>query len=84
MESWSGRSSSSRSENSDGPEGTRWRWVTSSQSSNSWGNSLPQLTASGFEVVGRRTATRANWVSVIALNRLDLPEPVAPANATTV
>jgi hypothetical protein len=35
-------------------------------------------------VVGRVTPGLANSVSDSALNRLDLPEPVAPARATTV
>ena len=56
----------------------------SSQSSRSCGSRAPQPTAIALAVVGRRTATSANAVPLTALNRLDLPDPVAPAKAITV
>ena len=38
----------------------------------------------GLDVVGRRGPCSASLVPVRALNSEDLPEPVAPASATTV
>src|ERR1039458_638268 len=48
------------------------------------GDSLPQIAALGFNVVGRRAPTCATSAPARTLNRLDLPLPVAPAKATTV
>src|SRR5665647_1655373 len=47
-------------------------------------DSLPQTAAVGSDVVGRRAPTWAISAPARALNRLDLPLPVAPASATTV
>src|ERR1035437_248528 len=55
-----------------------------SQSRRADGDSLPQIAAVGFDVVGRRTPTWATSAPASTLNRVDLPLPVAPANATTV
>src|SRR5450631_2448933 len=55
-----------------------------SQSRRAEGDSLPQIAAVGFDVVGRRTPTWATSAPDSTLNRLDLPLPVAPAKATTV
>ena len=44
----------------------------------------PQMQAVAHDVVGRRTPTAARSRPVSALNVEDLPEPVAPAIATTV
>src|SRR5450631_336392 len=55
-----------------------------SQSRSAEGDSLPQIAAVGFDVVGRRTPTCATSAPAMTLNRLDLPLPVAPASATTV
>lgn len=44
------------------------------------GACVPQATAMASLVVGRVTPGLANSVSDSALNRLDLPEPVAPAS----
>lgn len=43
-----------------------------------------KLTASAVEVVGRRTPCSAIVLSARRLSSEDLPEPVAPAKATTV
>lgn len=84
VESWSGRSNRTRLASSVPFDGTRWRRGTSSQSSRSPGSSVPQATAIAFDVVGRRTPAEASSVPLSALNVDDLPEPVAPASATTV
>ena len=55
-----------------------------SQSSRSSADSSPQLEAMACAVVGRRTPTVARVVPDNALKMLDLPDPVAPASATTV
>src|SRR5450631_4303852 len=55
-----------------------------SQSRRADGDSLPQIAAVASDVVGRRTPTRAISDPATTLKRLDLPLPVAPANATTV
>lgn len=44
----------------------------------------PEATASARDVVGRRALTVADSVAVTVLTSDDLPEPVAPAKATTV
>ena len=46
--------------------------------------SAPQTQAVAHDVVGRRTPTAESSRPVRALNVEDLPEPVAPAMATTV
>ena len=83
MESWSGRSSSTSPPSRPGvARATWWRCGTCSQASTS--SASPQAAAVVEDVVGRRTPT---WLSVepaSALNNEDLPEPVAPASATTV
>ena len=61
-----------------------WRSRTSSQSSSADAPAGSQLTASGSDVVGRRTWLRAIGSPTSAFNRLDLPEPVAPNSPTTV
>src|SRR5674476_1157364 len=81
--SQSGRSSST-SPSSSTPSSTTGRAPTMSQSRRADGDSPPQTAALGFDVVGRRAPTRATSASARTLNRLDLPLPVAPANATTV
>ena len=55
-----------------------------SHSSSSCAPSLPQTQAVAHEVVGRRTPTAESSSPVSWLNVDDLPEPVAPAIATTV
>ena len=55
-----------------------------SHSSSSVAPSVPQTQAVAHDVVGRRTPTAASSRPVSALNVEDLPEPVAPAIATTV
>ncbi|OPZ48100.1 MAG: hypothetical protein BWY91_03243 [bacterium ADurb.BinA028] len=45
---------------------------------------VPHTAADGTEVVGRRAPIRATCSPTMALNRDDLPLPVAPARATTV
>src|SRR5450756_2817212 len=55
-----------------------------SQSRRADDDSLPQTAAVGSDVVGRRAPTWAISAPARALNRLDLPLPVAPASATTV
>jgi len=65
--------------------GLAWcRFRTSSQSRSSSLPSVPQMPASGSEVVGRRAAAVAMSSPLTALNRDDLPLPVAPKNPTTV
>ena len=53
-------------------------------SSSSSAPSLPQTQAVAHDVVGRRTPTEESSTPASALNVDDLPEPVAPASATTV
>ena len=55
-----------------------------SHSSSSSAPSVPQTQAVAHDVVGRRTPTADSSRPVSALNVEDLPEPVAPAIATTV
>ena len=92
VESWSGRSrrttpriatSSSACESIESRV-TWWRAGMPSHSSSSSAPSLPQTQAVAHEVVGRRTPTAASSSSVRALKVDDLPDPVAPARATTV
>ena len=92
MESWSGRSSrttpcswgSSRPGESMESRVTWWRAGMPSHSSSSSAPSRPHTQAVAHEVVGRRTPTADSSSSVSALKVDDLPEPVAPARATTV
>src|SRR5450631_63920 len=88
-ESKSGRSSRTRPSSSGvcgwgSTRSTTCRAPTISQSRRAEGDSLPQIAAVGFDVVGRRTPTWATSAPARTLNRLDLPLPVAPAKATTV
>ncbi len=92
VESWSGRSSSTRPSralswwpwSSIESRTTRCRSGISSHSSSSSAGSSPQMQAVAYDVVGRRTPTAASSSPASALNVDDLPEPVAPARATTV
>ncbi len=92
VESWSGRSrsttprscSSSRPLESIESRVTWWRAGMPSHSRSSSAPSRPQTQAVAHEVVGRRTPTAESSSSVSALKVDDLPEPVAPASATTV
>ncbi len=92
VESWSGRSSSTSPSSplcwwpwsSVESRTTRWRGGISSQSSRPAAGSSPQTQAVAYDVVGRRTPTAARSRPARALNVDDLPEPVAPASATTV
>ena len=92
MESWSGRSSSttpriassSRVASSIELRTTRCRGGMPSQSRRSSAPSAPHTQAVAHDVVGRRTPTADSSSPVSALNVEDLPEPVAPAIATTV
>src|SRR5450631_3459380 len=88
-ESKSGRSSRTRPSSSGAcgwgsSRSTMCRAPTISQSRRAEGDSLPQIAAVGFDVVGRRTPTCATSAPARTLKRLDLPLPVAPAKATTV
>jgi hypothetical protein len=91
VESWSGRSSRTRpSRSSDCASSkelrccTWWRRGIPSQFSTSPAGSSPHTQASGIELVGRRVPIAARSSPVIELNNDDLPDPVAPASATTV
>ena len=92
VESWSGRSSSTTprisasSSACDSIESrvTWWRAGMPSHSSSSSAPSLPQTHAVAHDVVGRRTPTAESSSPLRALKVEDLPEPVAPASATTV
>ena len=92
VESWSGRSSSTTPRISTSSSAfdsiesrvTWWRAGMPSHSSSSSAPSLPQTQAVAHEVVGRRTPTAASSSPLRALKVEDLPEPVAPARATTV
>ena len=55
-----------------------------SHSSSSVAPSVPHTQAVAHDVVGRRTPTAESSSPVSALKVEDLPEPVAPAIATTV
>ena len=99
-ESWSGRSSTTspsssrssaeppalgRAPAASAPAPSRWwRRRTPSQSRSGPEPSWPRTTANASEVVGRSTSTSARGSPASALSREDLPEPVAPAKATTV
>ncbi len=82
----SGPSSSSSVGNpaSEPPRMTRCRGGMSSQVSRSSADRCPQTQASAQDVVGRRTPTAARSRPASRLYSDDLPEPVAPARATTV
>ena len=92
VESWSGRSSrttpcsavSSLPRSSSDSRMTWWRGAMSRYSSSSVAPSLPHTQAVAHDVVGRRTPTEVSSTPARALNVDDLPEPVAPARATTV
>ena len=92
VESWSGRSSSTTprisasSSACDSIESrvTWWRAGMPSHSRSSSAPSLPQTHAVAHDVVGRRTPTAESSSPLSALKVEDLPEPVAPARATTV
>ena len=90
VESWSGRSRrmSPRNGSSSFPSSALSRHVrlsigTPSHVRNSSPPS-PHTHAVGFDVVGRRTPTCAISSPDTALNSEDFPDPVEPANATTV
>ncbi len=61
-----------------------WRGGMPSHSSSSSAPALPHTQAVAHDVVGRRTPVEESSRPVSALNVEDLPEPVAPAIATTV
>ncbi len=61
-----------------------WRGGMPSHSSSSSAPVLPHTQAVAHDVVGRRTPVEESSRPVRALNVEDLPEPVAPAIATTV
>ena len=87
VESKSGRSRSISPVSSSARPSTGVAWCrlrTSSQSSSGSLPSAPQTPARGSVVVGRRTAAVAISAPLTALNRDDLPLPVAPKNPTTV
>src|SRR4051812_47906730 len=63
---------------------TWWRGAMPRYSNSSSAPSLPHTQAVAHEVVGRRTPTEESSTPARALNVDDLPEPVAPARATTV
>ena len=75
---------SSRPDSSIESRTTRCRGGTSSQSSSSSAPCSPQTHAVVHDVVGLRTPTDEISMPVSALNVDDLPDPVAPAIATTV
>src|SRR3954447_20954824 len=98
VESWSGRSSRTTPSMSWSVRDRATRLAASSiesrvvwcrggmpsHSSSSWAPSLPHTQAVAQEVGGRRTPPADSSSPVSALNVDDLPEPVAPAIATTV
>ena len=63
---------------------TWWRAGMPSHSRSSSAPSLPHTQAVAHDVVGRRTPTADSSSPVSALKVEDLPDPVAPARATTV
>ena len=83
VESMSGRSTRTRSEPASHGTSEAWCRVLTPSQSSSAEQSFP-YTASGSEVVGLVTATRARSCPITALNSDDLPDPVAPAKTTIV